>query len=114
YLRRKRIVNSRKRIHFEMENAAIHRAPSKRISHYIVRSTMAPKAVESPHESDEATQTITTLLRQFKTAVPIHPGMNLELDLGFDSLERVQLIETIERLFELEVNDDEASQIYNV
>src|SRR5437870_523710 len=67
YLKRKRIVNSRKRIHFEMENAALHLPPSERISHYIVKSSMAPDAGDLPYESDEAARTITTFLRQFKT-----------------------------------------------
>ena len=44
--------------------------------------------------------------------MPIYPGMNLELDLGFDSMERVELLASLEQLLNLELPDDFGAEIF--
>jgi long-chain acyl-CoA synthetase len=50
-----------------------------------------------------------------KVAVPkIHPRDNLELDLGLDSMERVELLTAIEHALGADVKDTAASEVYTV
>ena len=44
----------------------------------------------------------------------IAPGMNLELDLGFDSMERVELLSNLEERLNVRLSDDEAAEIFTV
>jgi long-chain acyl-CoA synthetase len=44
----------------------------------------------------------------------LYPSMNLELDLGFDSLERVELLGTVETQLGLSVSDEEANRIFTL
>jgi long-chain acyl-CoA synthetase len=45
---------------------------------------------------------------------PIDPGMNMELDLGFDSMERVELLASLEQTLNLELPDDFGADIFTV
>jgi long-chain acyl-CoA synthetase len=45
---------------------------------------------------------------------PIEPSMNLELDLGFDSMERVELLASIEQILNLQLPDDFGAEIFTV
>ena len=40
--------------------------------------------------------------------------MNLELDLGFDSLERIELLSNLQETFQIHVPDDLAPQLFTV
>lgn len=44
----------------------------------------------------------------------LHPDMNLELNLGFDSLQRIELIAGIEQLLNIHLSDETASQFLTV
>jgi long-chain acyl-CoA synthetase len=45
---------------------------------------------------------------------PVLPASNLELDLGFDSMERVELVVALEQKFGAEVDDSVISEVYTV
>jgi long-chain acyl-CoA synthetase len=45
---------------------------------------------------------------------PMTPNMNLELDLGFDSMERVELLASIEQLLHLQLPEDFGSEIFTI
>jgi len=49
-----------------------------------------------------------------KVPGPLRPEANIELDLGLDSMERVELLTHLEKLFGTAVSDEAASQIYTV
>ena len=49
-----------------------------------------------------------------KTDQAVMPSSNLELDLGFDSMERVELVVALEREFGAEVDDQAISAVYSV
>jgi long-chain acyl-CoA synthetase len=49
-----------------------------------------------------------------KAQKPVMPSSNLELDLGFDSMERVELVVALERELGAEVDDKVISQVYTV
>jgi long-chain acyl-CoA synthetase len=46
--------------------------------------------------------------------MPMDAGMNLELDLGFDSMERVELLASIEQALDLQLPEDFGSEIFTV
>ncbi len=46
--------------------------------------------------------------------MPIDPGMNLELDLSFDSMERVELLASLEQQLNLELPDDFGAELFMV
>jgi long-chain acyl-CoA synthetase len=46
--------------------------------------------------------------------MPIELGMNLELDLGFDSLERVELLASLEQSLNLQLPEDFGAEVYTV
>ncbi len=45
---------------------------------------------------------------------PLTPDMNFDLDLGFDSLARVELLATIEAKLESELGEDRANQVFTI
>ena len=49
-----------------------------------------------------------------KPSADIHPQRNLELDFGFDSLERVELLSTVQETFQVQIPDESAAQIFTV
>jgi long-chain acyl-CoA synthetase len=57
-----------------------------------------------------------TVIREVAKREPdkIHPSANLELDLGLDSMERVELLVALEQAFGARVDESAASQIYTV
>jgi len=46
--------------------------------------------------------------------VPIEPNLNLELDLGFDSMERVELLASLEQTLNLQLPDDFGADIITI
>jgi len=55
-----------------------------------------------------------TIKRNAKDAVNIHPQMNLEIDLGLDSLARAEIFAALENAFSTEFEADEAAQALTV
>src|SRR5260370_28185047 len=49
-----------------------------------------------------------------KSAKPVLPSSNLELDLGFDSMERVELLVALERELGAEADEKVVAQVYTV
>jgi long-chain acyl-CoA synthetase len=81
------------------------------------------EAPEAPavNAEDQASQNspigrevIHTLNETYHRRMPIDLGMNLELDLGFDSLERVELLASLEQSLNLRLPEDFGAEIYTV
>jgi long-chain acyl-CoA synthetase len=54
------------------------------------------------------------LRKTYMRDIPIDPDMNLELDLGFDSMERVELLASLEQALDLQLPEDFGSAIHTV
>ncbi len=65
-------------------------------------------------ESAVGQEVIRCMRETYHRDMPIDPGMNLELDLGFDSMERVELLASLEQLLNLELPDDFGVEIFMV
>lgn len=59
-------------------------------------------------------QALAVVARAARDTASIHPAANLELDLGLDSMERVELLVALEEEFGAQVEDDAAARIYTV
>jgi len=58
---------------------------------------------------------IATAIRQHVTEIEvIHPGMNLEIDLGLDSLARAECIASMEQTLSIEFKPEEVTRLHNV
>jgi long-chain acyl-CoA synthetase len=71
--------------------------------------------VEHPLFQQGAGAVVAHLVRQRKPdAGPLHPSMSLELDLGFDSLARVELLGLAESQVGVRIDEEKASRIYTL
>jgi long-chain acyl-CoA synthetase len=74
-----------------------------------------PTAEEAIWLSQRDVQQALAIIRDSgKTQKPVLPSSNLELDLGFDSMERVELVVALEHEFGVEVEDKVISHVYTV
>ncbi len=65
-------------------------------------------------ESAVGQEVINCLRETYRRDTPIAPNMNLELDLGFDSMEKVELLASLEQALSLELPDDFGAEILTV
>lgn len=62
----------------------------------------------------EGLATIREMIARIKPGREIHSGMNLELDLSFDSLERVELLANVQEAFRFRIAPEQAASIFTV
>lgn len=74
-----------------------------------------PTAEEALWLSEPDVQRALEIIRSAsKTQKLVQPSSNLELDLGFDSMERVELVVSLEQAFGVEVEDKVISHVFTV
>ncbi|MFN0088615.1 MAG: AMP-binding protein [Blastocatellia bacterium] len=116
---------------YEIQTEPLPRTASKKIMRYKVASSAA-NGHSSQAESSasqyrvlegddllQATEESRRALEIMRAESPlldreVHLDMNLELDLGFDSLQRIELLAQIEQALGLRLGDDVASQTFTV
>ena len=133
-LRNKDIPNIQDQIRYDVENAARALPADQRINSLEIRETPLPRTPTgklkrfevlprfgSParpsefEEADHADPPLFALIRRIKPDCgPITLESHLELDLGFDSLERIELLSNIRGLLGLEISDVQATHIFTV
>jgi long-chain acyl-CoA synthetase len=111
-----------KRVHsIEIRLDPLPRTTTRKIKRFEVEQSRngraaAPAAVR--HEPEEprspAEERLFALIREFKDAPAIGRSMNLELDLGFTSLERVELLFSVQERFGIEIPEQEGQEIFTV
>jgi long-chain acyl-CoA synthetase len=138
-MRAKRMVNAGDILRFEMEGQSVYLPPHKRVSDYDVWLEPLPRTTtgtlkrheigqrvaykqqqgarpadrEIAGEQDDHTNAAIAVIRtRAKTAVRL--DSNLELDLGFDSMERVELLTELEQRFNVPVDPTHAHHIFTV
>ena len=65
-------------------------------------------------ESAVGQEVVDCLRESYRRDGPIEPNMNLELDLGFDSMERVELLASLEQALNLQLPEDFGAEILTV
>jgi long-chain acyl-CoA synthetase len=141
YLKKMNIANVRETIAFEIEDLAKDLAPYKRISGLKIFKESLPvtrlgklkralvreqylkggeRAEKTVHEGDEgvldtdAGRKVMTCLAVFSVKKHIVPDDNLEIDLGLDSLSRVELVVSLEQTFGVGLPDSFGSEVFTV
>jgi long-chain acyl-CoA synthetase len=133
-LRSKCVVNIQDQIRYDIENATRLLPASQRMNSLEFRDIPLPRtstgklkrfdvfpAVPKPKTqaglkaSEPGEPALFGLIRRIKTNCgPITPESHLELELGFDSLERVELLSNIRTSLGLEISDEQAARIFTV
>jgi long-chain acyl-CoA synthetase len=130
-LRDRGVANVRDQIRYDLENASRSLPAWQRVRSFEIRDMPLPRTsarklkrfdVHPSFDSvtrgngqvaDGSEPAVFALIRRIKkNCGPISPDSNLELDLGFDSLERVELISNIRIRFGVEIPDEQASRIF--
>jgi long-chain acyl-CoA synthetase len=65
-------------------------------------------------ETNTAKAVVAAIRQNTKDALAVHPAMNLEIDLGLDSLARAETFAALEQAFATEFDGDEAAQALTV
>jgi long-chain acyl-CoA synthetase len=112
---------------YELRTEPLPRTASKKIQRFLVTEQLATLESETslsayvPAEGDDllqamesSRQTLEVLRRESQFDGEIHLDMNLELDLGFDSLQRIEVLMQIEQLLNIHLGDEVASQTFTV
>ncbi len=142
-MRARRIVNAGDLLRFEIEGQSVHLPAHKRVLGYDVwfeplprtttgklkRHEIARRVKERRHEAAAQSTTpaqadwlegdahaalVVELLAKRANNRAIAPDSNLELDLGMDSMERVELITEIEQRFNVRIPEEQAYEIFTV
>jgi long-chain acyl-CoA synthetase len=115
---------------YQVQGEALPRTTSRKIkrlelkklveSGQLKQSENSPAPTESAQEDPALLQSavgqevIHCLRETYHRDTPISPGMNLELDLGFDSMERVELLASLEQVLNLTLPDDFGTEVITV
>jgi long-chain acyl-CoA synthetase len=141
YLRKNNIANARETIAFEIEDLARDLAPYKRISGLKIFKDSLPvtrlgklkraavkdlylaggeRAEKTVHDEDaelltsDAGKKVLACLAPFSVKKHIVPDDSLEIDLGLDSLSRVELVVSLEQTFGIGLPDTFGSEVFTV
>ncbi len=141
YLRKMNLSNSRETIAFAIEDLAKDLPPYKRITGLKIFKDPLPVtrlgklrrskvrelynqsgegAEKTVHDADAGLlndpvmKKLLACLEPFSVKKPILPDDNLELDLGLDSLARVELVVSIEKSFGISLPDSFGSEVFTV
>ena len=143
-MRERKIVNTGDLLRFELEGQAVHLPAHKRVLGYDVwfeplprtttgklkrheiekrlrlkqrervRVVEEPGAPDTVWADDEHAVAAAAIIGQRSKGGAVRPDANLELDLGLDSMERVELITELEQRFGVQVADERAHQVLTV
>ncbi len=129
-LRQRKIVNAKEVIRFDIEGLSSQIASSKRIGGKRVRAKQAQGngadsdlPLEQPLSGDEnewlerpEVERALEIVRESARTAPsaIRPSHNLELDLGLDSMQRVELLSRLEDELGSDVEESRLAEIYSV
>jgi long-chain acyl-CoA synthetase len=142
-LKQRRIANAGDLVRFEMEGQAVHLPPHKRVLGYEIwfeplpRTTTgklkrhaierrlrkadadvivarAATAGDAAWPDDGHTSAALAIVRARAPGRVVRPDANLELDLGLDSMERVELLTELEQRFGVRVDAERAHEITTV
>ena len=115
---------------YEFRTGPLPRTASKKIQRFLVSKQLAngqpgksESALSAYHyvegddllqASEDSRKVLDVIRRETRLDREVHLGMNLELDLGFDSLQRIELLAQIERLLNVCLGDEVSSQTFTV
>jgi len=109
---------------FEIRRDLLPRTTTRKIKRFQVEKerreqaispeNQAPTPVPTAEPADDVEAAVFQQILQMKRVPGLRSEMNLELDLGFDSLERVELLSNLQESFRVHITDEVAAQILTV
>lgn len=100
---------------FEIREAPLPRTSTRKLKRFEVEPRFAAPDAANGHAATGSEPELFTLIRRIKPGCgPIHDDSHLELDLGLDSLEIVELLSNLRARFGVEIRDEDASRISTV
>jgi long-chain acyl-CoA synthetase len=105
---------------FEIWQEPLPRTTTRKVKRFDVEKRLRSgvgadtEAVVTWSPEDDVETRVTALLQEVKSAAPLHPDMNLELDIGLDSLERVEFLSSVHEAFQISIPDEEAAQLFTL
>ncbi len=142
-MRARRIVNVGDLLRFEMDGQSVHLAADKRVRGFDVSFERLPRtatgkvnrdeierrlrhakletggvsggsvAIEEPDADRHATE-VSAIVAVRSGRPEVAPGANLEIDLGLDSIARIELLSELEQRFDVRIAADRAHEIFTV
>jgi long-chain acyl-CoA synthetase len=111
-----------KRVHsFEIRREPLPRTTTRKIKRFAVaqeRNNKVDPTMESAQDDWQpetpAAGAVADLVRSIKPGVVVRPESSLELDLGFDSLERVELLSGLRDVLQVQIPDAAAAELLTV
>ncbi|MGA3239338.1 MAG: AMP-binding protein [Bryobacteraceae bacterium] len=99
---------------FEIRDTPLPRTSTRKLKRFDVHPNIASSAIRgNAPAADDSEPAVFALIRRIKkNCGPISADSNLELDLGFDSLERVELLSNMRTQFGIEISDEQATRIF--
>jgi long-chain acyl-CoA synthetase len=141
-LRARRVVNTQELIRFELEGLSVHLPPHKRVLSFDVsmdplprtttgklkrreisalakelgarRTAAAAKAEDDDAQLEPHVASVVAAVQAHVTGATVRAASNFELDLGLDSMERVELLASLEQQFGARIPEDVAQQAFTV
>jgi long-chain acyl-CoA synthetase len=129
-LKEQGVTNVQDRIRYDIENASRSMVSWQHVHGFEIRATPLPRTSTrklkrfevqrgdvdrrsgNSEARDEEPEVFELIRRAKKNCGPLHVDSHLELDLGFDSLERVELLSNIRARFGIEISDEQAGKIF--
>jgi len=106
---------------YSISKGPLPRTPLGKLRRFMIKGDIGKpspgKAMETEESlpADETSQLTFTAVRQFtREGQKISAGDNLELDLGLDSLSKIELVASLEKTFSIKLPDNFLSDIYTV
>ncbi|HSR69958.1 MAG TPA: AMP-binding protein [Acidobacteriota bacterium] len=111
---------------FTIRRDALPRTTTRKIKRFQVQEELQESAAQAgraegedqPQAGDEPSsaveERIFEMIRKAKRAPVLRRSMNLELDVGFDSLQRVEFLSNVQENFSVHISDEQASEIFTV
>jgi len=137
-LRERKIVNTSELIRFELEGLSVSLPAYKRVLGFDVSMEALPRTttgklkrheilkkwrdsafvrdavVDVPEQEPHVLAVMDVIRRVVRPGTPVRSSSNLELDLGLDSMERVELLALLEQRFGMRVPDEVAQSAFLV
>ncbi|UCF37394.1 MAG: AMP-binding protein [Acidobacteriota bacterium] len=105
---------------FDVRQTPLPRTTTQKIKRFQVQEELqqgekvAPEKEEAWKPETEVEVRIAALLHEVKPGASVSPNANLELDLGFESLERVEFLSSVQETLDIDISDEEATSLFTV
>lgn len=139
YLKSQQVVNAYDMIRYLMENLSQQLPSHKRVHSLEIRQDPLPRTTtrkikrfklerelregvarkkhddaEEWHPAAALESEVVEQLQAIKQIEDLRPDMNLELDLGLDSLERVEFISNLQERYQVDITDNQAMELFTL